>query len=1083
MSLRYKILMVLIFAISFLSVCKNNGTDPLTPAERQWLAAYGRKITMYAGRSFPPVEFTNEKGEYVGISADFVRLIEKRLGFSFRMSSEYNFNEVAVALKQRKIDVKNNFKKTPERAAYLNFTSPYLSVRDVIIVRKEIHDNLTIDELRGRKVAVARSYATYWLLRERYNYLHMISAPDSSAALRMVSFHEADAAIVGLPLTSYLIRKEGITNLRVAGYVGEKIQACFASRNDWPILHQILEKGLAQITPEERQAIYDKWIHLDQDRFYISHRIFYGLIACAGMILLIVLFILVWNRTLKEQVLQRTLSLNQELAERRRVEDALRKSEERLSLALEGANDGIWDYHPQTNEVYYSPRWFTMLGYEADEFPHTFDTWLTLLHPEDKPRVVNKLVHFTENKDISYQTEFRMQTKDNIWRWIYSRGKAIEWDSRGNITRMTGTHADITDRKNAETQLRKSENLLNRMLSAVPDMISIHDREFNICYSNWKDFGNVSQEKRIIGSKCYTTYRGYDDICPDCKVKKAFETGAPCREQMNIRDGQWIDLSALPLSDENGETEMVVEFIKDISDIKAAEEELRCREAELSSIFRVAPAGIGLIRNRVLRRVNERMCQMLAYSNDELVGQKTKILYPSKQAYENVRKIKYEQFREYGTGFVETHWKRKDGLIIDVMLNSTPINPSEMSEGVIFTAMDITERKLAENELRGLRNLLKNTINSMPSVLVGVDAEGRVTQWNREAERMTGVSPDKAWARLLSDVFPQLSWEMDKVRKTIRDREVHKDLKIHNEVNGTTRFWDVTIFPLIGTEAEGAVIRVDDVTDRVRMEEMMIQTEKMLSVGGLAAGMAHEINNPLAGILQNAQVAMSRILSDIPANHRAAEACDTTMKAITGFMEKRGIIRMLEAIRTSGDQAAQIVENMLSFSRKSESRVTYQDIGKLLDKTVQLAENDYDLKKKYDFRKIEISRQYDPHLSEVPCEAIKIQQVFLNLLRNAAQAMTDGHTDAPQITLRTLLNGNTAQIELEDNGPGMCESVRKRIFEPFFTTKDIGKGTGLGLSVSYFIITENHGGSMFAESAPGKGSRFVIRMPLERNTS
>ncbi|MCP4114555.1 MAG: PAS domain-containing protein [Desulfobacteraceae bacterium] len=274
-----------------------------------------------------------------------------------------------------------------------------------------------------------------------------------------------------------------------------------------------------------------------------------------------------------------------------------------------------------------------------------------------------------------------------------------------------------------------------------------------------------------------------------------------------------------------------------------------------------------------------------------------------------------------------------------------------------------------------------------------------------------------------------------------------------------------------------------DVTERRRTQEMMIQTEKMMSVGGLAAGMAHEINNPLAGILQNTQVMRNRVSNGLPKNRKEAEACGTTIETIVAYMEKRGVYSMIEAIMESGKRAAVIVDNMLSFSRRSESRFDHHDLAELLDNSVRLLGTDYDLRQSYDFKNIEIRREYDDAVPKVPCEAGKIQQVFLNILKNGAQAMrkTREAGTRPCFVLRLKVEGRMARIEIEDNGPGMDEVTKKRVFEPFFTTKAVGAGTGLGLSVSYFIITENQGGTLAVESAPGKGATFIIHLPLEQH--
>jgi signal transduction histidine kinase len=146
---------------------------------------------------------------------------------------------------------------------------------------------------------------------------------------------------------------------------------------------------------------------------------------------------------------------------------------------------------------------------------------------------------------------------------------------------------------------------------------------------------------------------------------------------------------------------------------------------------------------------------------------------------------------------------------------------------------------------------------------------------------------------------------------------------------------------------------------------------------------------------------------------------------------------------------------------------------------VRLAGSDYDLKKKYDFRQIEIIRDYDPTAGTVPCDRTEIEQVFLNVIKNATQAMADAAKAPPhRITLRTRHEAQRVCVEIEDNGPGMDARTCKRVFEPFFTTKPVGIGTGLGLSVSYFIVTEHHGGTIAVSSTPGQGTCFVICLPL-----
>jgi signal transduction histidine kinase len=171
---------------------------------------------------------------------------------------------------------------------------------------------------------------------------------------------------------------------------------------------------------------------------------------------------------------------------------------------------------------------------------------------------------------------------------------------------------------------------------------------------------------------------------------------------------------------------------------------------------------------------------------------------------------------------------------------------------------------------------------------------------------------------------------------------------------------------------------------------------------------------------------------------------------------------------------------MLSFSRLSNRQMAPCDLPALIDQAVEIASSDFDLTIGFDFKGQNIIRQFDPDLGPVPGTANELEQVLLNLLKNAAQAIHQRPDDSEpgRITLRTRLNPPWAEIHVEDNGIGMSERVRKRTFEPFFTTKEIGQGTGLGLSVSYFIITNNHKGQMEVQSSVGQGTCFTLRLPL-----
>jgi PAS domain S-box-containing protein len=380
-----------------------------------------------------------------------------------------------------------------------------------------------------------------------------------------------------------------------------------------------------------------------------------------------------------------------------------------------------------------------------------------------------------------------------------------------------------------------------------------------------------------------------------------------------------------------------------------------------------------------------------------------------------------------------------------------------------------------------LKILFKNVTDSMPSSLITVDKDMKVVQWNKRTEQITGIPSAEAEGTLVADCFPFSEHEIDLIKNTLETGKPSAETKIKRQdtKSNETKYEDIFVFPLISDKTNGGVIRVDDVTEKVQMETMVIQSEKMLSVGGLAAGMAHEINNPLSGILTSTQVIENRLLKELPANIQAAEECGTTFKAIQEYTHKRELSSALDQINSSGTRAATIVGDMLSFSRKSESVFERCNIMTLMDKTVDLAATDYNLKTKFDFKKIKITRKYDGKTPEIKCESSKIQQVFLNILINGAHAMAEvSNLDNPEFKISIKQKKEMLEIEISDNGPGIPSDIRGKIFEPFFSTKEIGVGTGLGLSVSYFIIKDLHKGTLEVSSKEGKGTTFIIGIPV-----
>ncbi|NNA88588.1 sensor histidine kinase [Pseudomonas gessardii] len=394
--------------------------------------------------------------------------------------------------------------------------------------------------------------------------------------------------------------------------------------------------------------------------------------------------------------------------------------------------------------------------------------------------------------------------------------------------------------------------------------------------------------------------------------------------------------------------------------------------------------------------------------------------------------------------------------------------------------LEVQVRSKIEKKLTGFQNYLNSIIDSMPSALIALDEQLYVTQWNQEASALSGTRLDEALNQPIFLAFEPLKPYLPQLKAAVEQHTVERIERVTWIKDDEPKHYALTFYPLMGGAGRGVVIRIDDITQRLSLEEMMVQSEKMLSVGGLAAGMAHEINNPLGAILHNVQNIRRRLSAELPKNLEHAEQVGVELETVNRYLQSREVPQLLDGIQQAGARAAKIVTHMLSFSRRSNRQMAPCDLPALIDQAVEIAGNDFDLAIGFDFKGQAITRQFDPLLGPVPGTANELEQVLLNLLKNAAQAihLREDDSEPGRIILRTRLNPPWAEIQVEDNGIGMSENVRKRTFEPFFTTKEIGQGTGLGLSVSYFIITNNHKGQMEVHSTLGQGTCFTLRLPL-----
>lgn len=487
--------------------------------------------------------------------------------------------------------------------------------------------------------------------------------------------------------------------------------------------------------------------------------------------------------------------------------------------------------------------------------------------------------------------------------------------------------------------------------------------------------------------------------------------------------------------------------------------------------------------NGVITKFNKGAEIMLGYSANEIEGKCSPLKFHDISEIEKRSSELSSLYKKEINGFEtfiylanlngsdEREWtyikKNSEKIIITLLVTAIKRNEDTVI-GYLGIAKDITREKES-------KNIIISMMDAMPSMIVGVDHNLQITHWNKTAELLTNKKLDHVLGRDVCREIPNFSNYRTILTETMEGmKNFNRRVSVEAD-SGQKEFYDLNFSPYITNEIKGLVIRIDNVTERIKMEEMIVQSEKMMSVGGLAAGMAHEINNPLAGIIQNAQNIERRLFEPITKNVAEANNLGLDFNSIVKYMENRGINKMVDGIISSGLRASEIVQNMLSFSKNSNNKFVKIGLIELIDKTISIIKSDFHYVKSLDFNNILIKKDYDKDMPPISCDSSKIQQVIYNLLKNGAEAMA--HVEHPIFLVKAYKKNEWQFIEIEDNGVGMSEEIQRRIFEPFFTTKGLSKGTGLGMSVSYFIIKDLHNGELSVESVQNRWTRFTIKLP------
>jgi PAS domain S-box-containing protein len=507
----------------------------------------------------------------------------------------------------------------------------------------------------------------------------------------------------------------------------------------------------------------------------------------------------------------------------------------------------------------------------------------------------------------------------------------------------------------------------------------------------------------------------------------------------------------------NSKTRALEEELVESSRMASALQE---NEEHLQSLFRAVPTGIGISIGRVFKEVNERLCNITGYSQEELTGKNSRMLYLSTGDYDYVGLDKHEKNLETGT--VETRWTRKDGRTIDVLLSFTPLDFNDRSKGVTFTALDITERKEAEEALKVSHERFLTVLDSIDATIYVADMETHeILFMNKNMVEIFGgdLTGEVCWKVFRGNSGPCPHCTNHKL---LDENQNPAGVSIWQDKNPATGKWYINHDRAI-VWTDGRLVKLQiatDITNIKKMEQQLQQAQKFEAIGTLAGGIAHDFNNLLMGIQGRA----SLMSMDLEPSHGHTEH----IHAVEGY------------IRSATD----LTKQLLGFARGGKYEVKPTDINALVSHSANMFG-----RTKKEIR-IHTKLQTPPLAVEV--DPSQIEQVLLNLYVNAWQAMPHGgelYLETKIITMEEaearaygVRQGPYVVVSVMDTGIGMDEKTRQRIFDPFFTTKEKGRGTGLGLASAYGII-KNHDGLITTSSEVGHGTTFNIHLPLSEKAA
>ena len=599
------------------------------------------------------------------------------------------------------------------------------------------------------------------------------------------------------------------------------------------------------------------------------------------------------------------------------------------------------------------------------------------------------------------------------------------------------------------TELHALAERHRRVVETSTDAIVITDLQRRIAFANPAAIALFAREGEVIGT-------AVDDILAPGQRELVQDhsrmalAGRPQRyETVIVRpDGEQriVSVSSAPLRDV-GQVTGIVASLRDVTDERRARDAVLLSESRYRNLFDTASDLIYTLDAKGgITSANDAACRAAGLAAGEVLGRNVAMFL----ATEDVA-MAQAHFRAAITGEnrrYECRLRRASGEERLLSVTNTPIRQGRDVIGVLGIARDVTDDRARAEALARSEARYTRLVESASDAIFTVDEEGNFTSVNKSLENTVGRRREELLGRHFTTVL-EGSPDRDKLwvvfAEALRGNRQRAEFRFVG-VKGDVRTGSIMSAPITeGDRVIGGLAVVRDVSDEKVLVQQLLQQEKLAAIGQLVSGVAHELNNPLAGVM-----AFSQLLLATPLPEEQRQAAET--------------------IQHEGRRAAKIVSNLLTFARQHPPERSLTNLNQVLRDTVAL--------RRYAMQvgQVELDTQLDEYLPATWADPFQLQQVFLNLLTNAEHAVGN-NLGSKRIVLRSARAGPLLLVSVGDNGPGISADHRDRIFNPFYTTKPVGQGTGLGLSISDGIVRE-HGGRIRVESELGAGATFVVELPL-----